>query len=78
MNWFKSIFKRKEKFILPQRGDKVGFSDKIIKEGLPADHCFEVVSSIGDEECNLIHLHCSTVLKTGEWKILPKETPIKA
>jgi hypothetical protein len=77
-SFIQGLFKVKAPFHLPKPVDKVGFSDKIIKNcGLPEDRCYEVVSAHGDELSNFVRLHCRTVLYTGQWKILPKETPIK-
>lgn len=74
MNFIKRIFK--PKFVLPQEGDKVGFSDDLIKSGFP-NSCFIVNWSIGDRDENYIYLHCRTYLTTGQWKLLPPETPVK-
>lgn len=77
MNILKLLFKKKPKFVLPKPGDLVGYSDETIKTiGFGEKFCFRVVRSFGDEKYNKISLHCATVLYTGQWKILPKDTPI--
>jgi hypothetical protein len=78
MEWIKRLFKKKEVFILPKPGDKVGFSAEMIKRYPDfSRNCYEVKSAIGHEKSNIIYLTCSTVFYTGEWKILPKDTPLR-
>jgi mRNA degradation ribonuclease J1/J2 len=78
MEWIKRLFKKKTEFRLPKKGDKVGFSDNEIKKHPEwKSYCYGVRYSIGNENINIVYLDCGAVFYTGEWKLLPKHTPIK-